>query len=73
MPDISMPMKPDFRGGPIVFLREVQSELKKVIWPTKDELIKLTVVVIAVSVVVGIYIGGLDIVFTKVTDLVVKR
>ncbi len=67
------PMMPDFKGGPVIFLKEVKAELTKVIWPTRDEVVKLTIVVVVVSVGIGLYIGGLDLLFTKMTDLLVKR
>jgi len=70
---ITTPMMPDFKGGPVVFLKEVKAELSKVVWPTRDEVIKLTVVVVIVSAVIGIYVGGLDLLFTKLTDVLVKR
>jgi preprotein translocase subunit SecE len=57
---------------PITFLKEVRSELKRVTWPTKKEAIRLTSVVIAVSIVVGIYIGVLDYLFTKIMELLLK-
>lgn len=66
-------MMPDFRGGPVIFLREVKSELGKVVWPTREEVVKLTIIVVAVSLAIGLYIGGLDLVFTKFTDLLVKK
>lgn len=66
-------MMPDFSGGPVVFLKEVKTELTKVVWPTRAEVIKLTVIVIAVSVFIGLYIGGLDMLFTTLTDFLVKR
>lgn len=67
------PMMPNFGGGPVIFFKEVKSELSKVIWPTRNEVVRLTVIVLAVSLIMGIYIGGLDIIFTKLTDLFVKR
>lgn len=70
---VIQPMMPDFSGGPVVFLKEVKAELTKVVWPTRLEIIKLTLVVIGVSVTIGLYIGGLDIIFTKLTDVLVKR
>lgn len=70
---IPTPMMPDFKGGPVIFLKEVKGELAKVVWPSRDEVIKLTMVVIAVSTAIGLYIGGLDMVFTKVTDILVGR
>lgn len=74
MIDIPKPMMPDFKAtGPTQFLKEVKGELVKVTWPTRDEVVKLTIIVIAVSLVVGLYIGGLDFVMTKVTDVLIKR
>ncbi len=48
-------------------------ELIKVIWPTKDEVIKLTLTVFIISIVVGIYIGGLDFAFTKLLELLISN
>lgn len=58
---------------PIRFLNEVIAELKKVTWPTRQETVKLTAVVIAISVIVGAFIGGLDWVFLKGTTFVLGR
>ncbi len=59
--------------GPVKFVKEVISELKKVTWPSRDETIKLTVVVIVISVLVGAFIGGLDAALVKLTSLVFKK
>ena len=45
------------------YLDEVWSELKKVSWPTRDQVRNLTVLVFAISLVVGVYITELDTVF----------
>lgn len=58
--------------SPIAFLKEVQDELKKVVWPTKDEVVRLTGVVILVSLIVGIFLGGADFVFTKLMEIFIK-
>jgi preprotein translocase subunit SecE len=58
--------------APTVFLKEVRDELKKVTWPKQDEIMRLTFVVIAVSVVVGLYIGALDYIMTKIMEVVIK-
>ncbi|MGB9632637.1 MAG: preprotein translocase subunit SecE, partial [Chloroflexaceae bacterium] len=34
--------------------RETRSELRKVVWPTREETIRLTIVVITVSVIIGL-------------------
>lgn len=59
--------------APIRFLREVKEELNKVTWPTKAETVKLTLIVLAVSVLVGAFIGGLDFIFTKVTETIINK
>jgi preprotein translocase subunit SecE len=59
---------------PIInYLREVRSEMRKVIWPKKEEVIRLTMVVFFISVIVGIYLGGLDYIFTKVLSAVITK
>ena len=58
--------------SPVTFLREVRGELKQVTWPTRKDVYRLTVVVMLVSIAVGIYIGGLDFLFTKIFEIVIK-
>jgi preprotein translocase subunit SecE len=58
---------------PVVFLKEVRDEIKKVVWPTRDEIIRLTGVVIIVSVGVGIFLGGTDFILTKLIGLLITR
>jgi preprotein translocase subunit SecE len=40
--------------------RELVNELKKVSWPTKNETIQLTIIVILISLIIGFYIGIID-------------
>jgi preprotein translocase SecE subunit len=49
------------------YIIESWSELKKVAWPTRQTVLNLTLIVIAVSIAVGIYIAVLD---TVLHDLV---
>lgn len=46
------------------FLKEVVAELRKVTWPTKDELIGSTIVTIVVSMIVAIFVGIVDRILT---------
>ena len=55
------------------FLGEVRSELKKVTWPSKQEVRSTTLVVIATSIFFGFYLWGLDLVFSQILSLVLKR
>lgn len=59
--------------NPIQFIKEVITELKKVTWPTREETMKLTVVVIVLSVLVGAFVGSLDITFLKITTLLFRK
>ena len=46
------------------FLKEVYLELKKVNWLNRRELLRYTLIVIAVTFIVAFFLGGLDYVFT---------
>jgi preprotein translocase subunit SecE len=53
------------------YFKGVKSELKKVNWPTRKELINYTMVVLATVGVMVVVIWGLDLVFEKVIGLIV--
>ena len=55
------------------YFSEVGAELSKVTWPKRQEVVRLTLVVFAISVIVAFYVGGLDYVFTKLLELIVAR
>ncbi len=50
----------------------IVEELKKVTWPTREETIRLTVIVIGISLIIGIYIGIIDVLLTKGLELLAK-
>jgi len=58
--------------NPIKYLLEVRDELQKVTWPSRQQTIQKTSLVILVSVAVGAYIGALDYIFTKITAVLIK-
>ncbi len=53
------------------FLRESYRELKKVVWPTKANVINLTITVVVVSVLVGLFLAGADFVFSRLMRLII--
>src|SRR5690349_8030767 len=53
------------RGNPLDFIRDVRSELRKVNWPSQRETINLTAVVLAFSIAVGLFLGGVDFLFQE--------
>ncbi len=52
------------RGGN--FLTAVRAEMRKVTWPTRDELTKATRMIVVLSLALGVAIGILDVVLQKV-------
>ena len=54
------------------FINEVRTEITKVTWPTRADNIRLTIIVLAISVGVGLYLGGLDMIFTQMLKLLVS-
>jgi preprotein translocase subunit SecE len=58
---------------PANFLRETRDELNKVVWPTREEIIRLTGVVILVSILVGLFLGGTDFILTKLVELIILK
>ena len=52
------------------FLEEAWSELKKVTWPTREQVRNLTVLVFVISAAVGVYITIFDLAFTSVIRVI---
>lgn len=53
--------------------REVGSELRKVVWPTREHATKLTALVCGVSAVVGAILGGLDVTLSEFFQTLLGR
>jgi len=47
-----------------LYLKQVKTEVKKINWPTKKQTIRYSLVVVAISAVVAIFLGGLDFIFS---------
>ena len=63
----SRPAAPRLAGrvSPIAFLQETVSELSKAVWPSREETARLSMVVIALSIVAAFFLGGLDQFFSQ--------
>jgi preprotein translocase subunit SecE len=61
----AMPTERKKRTPPRVFLKEVRQELKKVAWPTRQEMVAYTVVVLVAVVVLTALVFGMDLAFAK--------
>jgi len=56
----------------VSFFREVRQMIHQVSWPDRRTLVRLTAVVILVTVCVGMLLSGTDIALTRLLSLVVK-
>ena len=54
------------------FLKESKAELKKVVWPTKDDVISSIKVVLISTVIIAVILGALDLGFTQLFRLLMK-
>ena len=53
----------------IKFLKEVREVFLSITWPKKDTLIQLTIVVISISIIISLILGGFDYLFTNAIGL----
>ena len=67
-PSVNLP-----KSAPTKFFSEVAAELAKVTWPTRAETTKLTIAVIVISLAVGLFVGGLDILFLNITSTLFRK
>ena len=56
----------------ITYLKEVKTELVHITWPTREETQFLTGIVLGGSLLVGLYIGGLDYGLTYLLGMFLK-
>ncbi|MEZ0323673.1 MAG: preprotein translocase subunit SecE [Hydrogenothermaceae bacterium] len=57
----------------INFLKEVYEELKKVVWPSKELVRTATIAVVIFTLLIAVYLWGLDILFSKLITLIIER
>jgi preprotein translocase subunit SecE len=62
----------DFLKRAQEFVREVVAEFRKVAWPSRQELINSTVVVITVTVVVSLFLGAVDVVLARMVERILR-
>ena len=53
------------------YFRELKSETKKIVWPSRKQTVQNTLVVLVMMALVGAFIWVLDFVFTKLISLVI--
>ncbi len=54
------------------FLKEVRQEVRKVTWPTRAETFRYSLMVIVASLIVAIYLGGVDYVVANTLERFIR-
>ena len=52
------------------YIRETGGELRKVSWPSRQEATNLTLIVLAVMAFMGIFLGLMDVIFSRLLNMV---
>ncbi|HJQ36397.1 MAG TPA: preprotein translocase subunit SecE [Thermoanaerobaculia bacterium] len=55
------------------FFRDVNSEMRKVTWPTRNEVVGTTAVVIVSTIVFALFLWGCDVAFYKAIDFLFTK
>ena len=55
------------------YFRDLRGEWKKLIWPTKSQVINNTSVVLVAMIISGLFIWGMDTAFKAIFDLILQR
>lgn len=63
----------NFKKKFVKFFKDIRTELKKVIWPSRDQLINNTISVLAICFLVGIVIWASDTLFGKIIEWTLTR
>ena len=58
------------RGPSFRYIGEIVSELRRVTWPTRQETVRLTIMVVAVATAIGLFLGIFDMGFARLIDLI---
>ena len=56
------------RTLPVGFFTDVVSELRKVVWPTREESTRLTIMVLTVAIAIGVALSMIDIGFSQLVE-----
>ena len=65
-------VEPQEQNAVARYLREVRSELSKVVWPSQEQVINLTIVVLVVVVGMSVFFGISDLFFGEVVQTILR-
>ncbi|MBT9163398.1 MAG: Protein translocase subunit SecE [Chloroflexi bacterium] len=55
------------------FVRSIVAEMRKVVWPSRQETVRLTVIVLIITVAVAMILGVIDLAFSRLVDVILIR
>ncbi len=62
--------KPD--NAIVRYFKETRAEIRKVAWPTREQATNLTLIVLAVTIAMAIFLGAVDLIFAEIIRLLVS-
>jgi preprotein translocase subunit SecE len=57
----------------VQYIRETRAELRKVVWPTRQEALNLTIIVVVTILVMSVFFGAVDYLLTQLFRLLITR
>jgi preprotein translocase subunit SecE len=60
------------KTSPLEFMRQVQAETKKVVWPTRKETIMTAVMVFIMATLLGLFFFGVDRLFGAIVNFLLS-
>lgn len=59
--------------GIFSFIKEARGEFNKVVWPSREEAVRLTLIVVATAAVIGLLVTGLDYFFSNLVKVLIGK
>ena len=63
--------KPEKKQHKVSYWKGLKAEFKKIVWPDRETVTKQTIVVLAVSLILGVLIGVMDMIFKFGINLII--
>jgi preprotein translocase subunit SecE len=54
------------------YFKEVRSEMSKVVWPTRQQAVNLTIIVLIVMIIMALFLGVLDVLFGEMIQFLIN-
>ena len=62
-----------FTGRVVKTFKDTKGEIKRIVWPTKDKVVRDTIIVIGMVIVAGIVVWGFDTILGLIVNLLLKN